>query len=144
VMSYAVDFDTLSTAGPESSPVAGALAGLRPNEARYFRNKYDHVFTVEPASRAHGDDRLGAADPQGRARFKFARPKSLPEPFVGPPSPSGTRADRVRPAVNWSETPETTSAAIMTGAAASQSALRPRDVSRARLSASRPEIVARP
>ena len=28
------------------------LAGLRANEARYFKNKYDHVFTVEPASKA--------------------------------------------------------------------------------------------
>ncbi len=27
-----------------------AIAGLRANEARYFKNKYDHVFTVEPAS----------------------------------------------------------------------------------------------
>src|SRR5262249_12893409 len=26
--------------------------GLRANEARYFKNKYDHVFTVEPASEA--------------------------------------------------------------------------------------------
>ncbi|MFF5297358.1 hypothetical protein [Paractinoplanes globisporus] len=51
-MTYAVDFDTVSTAGLESSPVAAALAGLRANEARYFRNKYDHVFTVEPASDA--------------------------------------------------------------------------------------------
>jgi hypothetical protein len=25
---------------------------LRANEARYFKNKYDHVFTVEPASKA--------------------------------------------------------------------------------------------
>jgi hypothetical protein len=51
-MPYAVDFDTVSTAGLESSPVAAALAGLRANEARYFKNKYDHVFTVEPASDA--------------------------------------------------------------------------------------------
>jgi hypothetical protein len=29
-----------------------ARAGLRANEARYFKNKYDHVFTVEPASDA--------------------------------------------------------------------------------------------
>ena len=49
-MSYIVDFSTVSTAGLESSPVAPALAGLRANEARYFKNKYDHVFTVEPAS----------------------------------------------------------------------------------------------
>jgi hypothetical protein len=51
-MSYAVDFATVSTVGLESSPVAAALAGLRANEARYFKNKYDHVFTVEPASDA--------------------------------------------------------------------------------------------
>ncbi|MDQ4502832.1 phage tail protein [Sinomonas sp. ASV322] len=48
-MSYTVDFTNVSTAGLESSPVAPALAGLRANEARYFKNKYDHVFTVEPA-----------------------------------------------------------------------------------------------
>jgi len=52
VMPYAVDFDTVSTVGLESSPVAAALAGLRANEARYFKNKYGHVFTVEPASDA--------------------------------------------------------------------------------------------
>jgi hypothetical protein len=51
-MSYAVDFTTVSTVGLESSPVANALAGLRANEARYFKNKYDHVFTVEPADDA--------------------------------------------------------------------------------------------
>ncbi len=51
-MSYAVDFTNVSTVGLESSPVADALAGLRANEARYFKNKYDHVFTTEPASSA--------------------------------------------------------------------------------------------
>ncbi|WP_265445450.1 phage tail protein [Flexivirga meconopsidis] len=51
-MSYAVDFHTVSTVGLESSPVAEALAGLRANEARYFKNKYDHTFTVEPAADA--------------------------------------------------------------------------------------------
>ena len=45
-MPYAVDFENVSPVGLESSPVADALAGLRANEARYFRNKYDHVFTV--------------------------------------------------------------------------------------------------
>lgn len=49
-MPYAVDFKNVSTVGLESSPVAEALAGLRANEARYFKNKYDHVFTVTPAS----------------------------------------------------------------------------------------------
>src|SRR5438477_3842127 len=51
-MPNAVDFNTVSTTGLESSPVAAALAGLRANEARYFKNKYDHDFTVEPASKA--------------------------------------------------------------------------------------------
>ena len=51
-MSYTVDFGTVSTVGLESSPFADALAGLRANEARYFKNKYDHDFTVEPASEA--------------------------------------------------------------------------------------------
>jgi hypothetical protein len=51
-MSYVVDFTDVSTTGLESSPVAPALAGLRANEARYFKNKYDHTFTVEPADEA--------------------------------------------------------------------------------------------
>jgi hypothetical protein len=52
LVSSVVDFQTVSTAGLESSPVAECLAGLRANEARYFRNKYDHVFAVDPASEA--------------------------------------------------------------------------------------------
>src|SRR4051812_9965084 len=48
-MAGVVDFKDVSTAGLESSPVAEALAGLRANEARYFKNKYDHDFAVEPA-----------------------------------------------------------------------------------------------
>ena len=51
-MPQVVDFETVSTVGLESSPVAAALAGLRANEARYFKNKYDHTFVVEPASEA--------------------------------------------------------------------------------------------
>ena len=51
-MSHVVDFTNVSTVGLESSPVAPALAGLRANEARYFKNKYGHDFTVEPASEA--------------------------------------------------------------------------------------------
>jgi hypothetical protein len=54
-VSYSVDFINVSTVGLESSPVAAALAGLRANEARYFKNKYDHVFTVEPATKAKKD-----------------------------------------------------------------------------------------
>jgi hypothetical protein len=52
MMAYVVDFVTVSTAGLESSPVVEALAGLRANEARYFTNKYDHTFAVEPAAKA--------------------------------------------------------------------------------------------
>src|SRR5438270_8667311 len=51
-MSYTVDFKNVSTVGLESSPVAEALAGLRANEARYFKNKYDVDFTVESASKS--------------------------------------------------------------------------------------------
>ena len=51
-MAYTVDFKNVSTVGLESSPVAAALAGLRANEARYFKNKYDIDFTVEPADKA--------------------------------------------------------------------------------------------
>lgn len=47
---YIVDFKNVSTVGLESSPVADALAGLRANEARYFMNKYKHVFTTVPAA----------------------------------------------------------------------------------------------
>lgn len=51
-MPQIVDFVEVSTDGVQSSPVAQALAGLRANEARYYKNKYDHVFTVDPASEA--------------------------------------------------------------------------------------------
>jgi len=54
-VSYSVDFVKVSTIGLESSPVVDALAGLRANEARYFKNKFDHVFTVEPAAKAKKD-----------------------------------------------------------------------------------------
>jgi hypothetical protein len=54
-VSYSVDFVNVSTVGLESSPVADSLAGLRANEARYFMNKYNHVFTVEPAAKAKRD-----------------------------------------------------------------------------------------
>lgn len=51
-MPYTVDFKDVSTGGLESSPVAEALAGLRANEARYYKNKYGHDFTVVPAAEA--------------------------------------------------------------------------------------------
>ena len=47
-----VDFKSVSTQGLDSSPHAEALAGLRANEARYFKNKYDLVFETTPASEA--------------------------------------------------------------------------------------------
>jgi hypothetical protein len=52
-MPYTVGFDAVSTEGLESSPVAEVLAGLRANEARYYKNKYNYDFTVNDAS----DDR---------------------------------------------------------------------------------------
>ena len=51
-MAYTVDFKDVSTVGLESSPHAEALAGLRANEARYFKNKFDADFVVFPASEA--------------------------------------------------------------------------------------------
>jgi hypothetical protein len=48
-MGKKVDFENVSVVGLESSPVVKSLAGLRANEARYFKNKYDHDFTVSPA-----------------------------------------------------------------------------------------------
>jgi hypothetical protein len=49
-MPYVVNFENVSTVGLESSPVPEALAGLRANEARYYKNKYDHIFTVSSVS----------------------------------------------------------------------------------------------
>ncbi len=51
-MSKIVDFKNVSLAGIESSPVSNSLAGLRANEARYFKNKYNHDFTVSPATKS--------------------------------------------------------------------------------------------
>ena len=47
-----IDFVNVSTEGLESSPHAETLAGLRANEARYFKNKYDAVFETKPAAKA--------------------------------------------------------------------------------------------
>ena len=68
-MSYTVDFNTVSTVGLTSSPVASALAGLRANEARYFKNKYDHTFVVEPA--------VDAADTIERVRHILAEERDI-------------------------------------------------------------------
>ncbi len=51
-MSNIIDFDNVSIAGLESSPVSKSLAGLRANESRYFKNKYNHDFTVRPATKS--------------------------------------------------------------------------------------------
>jgi hypothetical protein len=51
-MPYTVDFENVATVGLESSPVADALAGLRANEARYYKNKYGHIFTVSTVDEA--------------------------------------------------------------------------------------------
>lgn len=47
-----IDFENVSLAGLESSPVSKSLAGLRANESRYFKNKYNHDFTVIPAAKS--------------------------------------------------------------------------------------------
>ena len=49
-MRKVINFVDVSTEGLESSPVADALAGLRANEARYYKNKYDRDFAVAPAA----------------------------------------------------------------------------------------------
>ena len=53
-MSNIIDFENVSLAGLESSPVSNSLAGLRANESRYFKNKYNHDFTVSHASKSKG------------------------------------------------------------------------------------------
>jgi hypothetical protein len=51
-MSNIIDFENVSVIGLESSPVSKSLAGLRANESRYFKNKYNHNFTVSPATKS--------------------------------------------------------------------------------------------
>jgi hypothetical protein len=87
-MSYTVDFNTISTIGLECSPVAAAVAGLRAHEARYFKNKHDHLFTVEPASEANATidwvhrilkqerDIVSRRDRSRRPRFRSRTPES--------------------------------------------------------------------
>ena len=83
VMPHTVDFDTVSTVGLDSSPVAAALAGLRAHEARYFKNKYDHTFAVEPAS-----DVLTPDPALGNRRAKaVVSPSQTRPPSRGQPSP---------------------------------------------------------
>ena len=49
-MATIVDFQNVSAAGLESSPVAEALAGLWANEARDYMNKCKHEFRATPAA----------------------------------------------------------------------------------------------
>jgi len=51
-MAKPVDFVNVRIDGLESSPHAAKLAGLRANEARYFKNKYDADFFTKPAAKA--------------------------------------------------------------------------------------------
>lgn len=51
-MAKPVDFVNVSTAGLEDSEYPDAQAGLRANEARYFKNKYDADFVTKPAAKA--------------------------------------------------------------------------------------------
>ena len=88
-MAMIVDFVNVSPGGLESSQVVAALAGLRANEARYFKNTYDHAFTVTPA--AESQDTVAAAKKRAGGfklsdgmdvpaelgpKFTFARQKS--------------------------------------------------------------------
>ena len=51
-MAKPIDFVNVSTSGLEKSKFATELAGVRANEARYFKNKYDHDFVTKPADKA--------------------------------------------------------------------------------------------
>lgn len=51
-MAKPIDFVNVSAAGLEKSKFAAELAGVRANEARYFKNKYDHDFVTKPADKA--------------------------------------------------------------------------------------------
>ena len=51
-MAGLVDFVNVSTDGFETSPVVDALAGLRANEARYFKTKYGIDFVTKKAEDA--------------------------------------------------------------------------------------------
>jgi len=51
-MSNIIDFENVSVAGLESSHVYKSLSALRANESRYFKNKYNHDFTVSPATKS--------------------------------------------------------------------------------------------
>lgn len=54
-MAHVIDFIHVSPVGLEASPVVQALAGLRANEARYFKTKYNHPFTTVPAAEGQAE-----------------------------------------------------------------------------------------
>ena len=82
-MPHVVDFKDVSTEGLESSPVAEALAGLRANEARYFRTKYDHELTTVPASEAPElVERVATILREERGIEIASRPLEVAEPVV--------------------------------------------------------------
>jgi hypothetical protein len=97
VMAYEVDFNNVSTTGMESSPVAGALAGLRANEARYFKNKYGHVYAVEPASTAQGTVDWVHRILKGGARPGHRVPSPRDDGVSGREHPHRVRVLRERP-----------------------------------------------
>jgi hypothetical protein len=51
-MAKPIDFVNVSTSGLEKSKFAEELAGVRANEARYFKNNYGHDFVTKPADKA--------------------------------------------------------------------------------------------
>lgn len=51
-MTKIIDFKNVSDVDLKSSPVSKALAGLQANEARYFKNKYNHDFTVASSDKS--------------------------------------------------------------------------------------------
>ncbi len=53
-MPYKVDFENVSLVGLEAADYPKELAGVRANEARYYKNKYNHDFEVMSAAEGKG------------------------------------------------------------------------------------------
>jgi hypothetical protein len=51
-MAKPIGFVNVTTAVLERSKFAAELDGVRVNEARYFKDKYDHDFVTKPADKA--------------------------------------------------------------------------------------------
>src|SRR5258708_28147250 len=82
-MAYTVDFNTVSTVGLESSPFAAALAGLRANEARYFK---------EVEAEEEAEPGLEVFEPEGSAGGDEASRVEVPTPKCVPSLPDDERA----------------------------------------------------